>query len=518
MTPEETLALFKQGKDAWNAWAEEMLAKRKALEEAGEWAVDELGEGQTDATEKWLEDAKADFLGREFTAEEFPEGVDFGGFIFAGVAGFDRARFKGAAGFDRARFEGAARFDRAGFEGAAGFLEAGFKGAALFDRARFEGAARFDRAGFEGAAGFDIARFEGAAWFVGAGFKGAAGFDRAKFEGAAWFVGAGFEGDAWFFQASFESYTTFERTQFDGPSNFGAIEVKSAFALKDATFKQVPDFIQADFPQAPRLDELAIQPRDLWERTFKAVKRFRKRGPLLAARWRLLKMRVRYRYGAVRTSPLFAKDATLAARQNALSRLLQGDKNLEARWRALKKLAEEAKDHPREQEFFKGELRARRWNSDWPWHPVFWFALVYEALSGFGRSFLRPVFWLIVTAVVFGNIYLGNHRDYVRVEAGDGDACVVGPPGSDAVSAARALSLRNTIPFAGLGAPEKLNQVYRCLYGVEGAATAGPNFPLERLPPRIPDRVVVWGVLQTILSAVLIFLFLLAVRNHFRIK
>ena len=34
MNKEESLALFKQGKDAWNAWAEEMLAQRKALEGA----------------------------------------------------------------------------------------------------------------------------------------------------------------------------------------------------------------------------------------------------------------------------------------------------------------------------------------------------------------------------------------------------------------------------------------------------------------------------------------------------
>ena len=37
MTRDETIALFLQGREAWNAWAEAMLAERKALEEAGEW-------------------------------------------------------------------------------------------------------------------------------------------------------------------------------------------------------------------------------------------------------------------------------------------------------------------------------------------------------------------------------------------------------------------------------------------------------------------------------------------------
>jgi hypothetical protein len=34
MTRDETAALFLQGKEAWNAWAEKMLAERKAIESA----------------------------------------------------------------------------------------------------------------------------------------------------------------------------------------------------------------------------------------------------------------------------------------------------------------------------------------------------------------------------------------------------------------------------------------------------------------------------------------------------
>ena len=39
-----------------------------------------------------------------------------------------------------------------------------------------------------------------------------------------------------------------------------------------------------------------------------------------------------------------------------------------------------------------------------------------------------------------------------------------------------------------------------------------------RQVPAIPDDVAILGVAQNLLSAVLIFLFLLALRNHFRIK
>jgi hypothetical protein len=40
MTRDETIALFLKGKDAWNAWAEDMLAQRKALEDSGAVAVE----------------------------------------------------------------------------------------------------------------------------------------------------------------------------------------------------------------------------------------------------------------------------------------------------------------------------------------------------------------------------------------------------------------------------------------------------------------------------------------------
>jgi hypothetical protein len=35
MNKDETLALYTQGKQAWNAWAKEMLERRAAMEAAG---------------------------------------------------------------------------------------------------------------------------------------------------------------------------------------------------------------------------------------------------------------------------------------------------------------------------------------------------------------------------------------------------------------------------------------------------------------------------------------------------
>jgi hypothetical protein len=95
---EETLALYEQGRDAWNAWAEKMLADRTALEAAG----------------AWKNASKAYFEEHSFDTE-----ADFRGFIFPGDAGFGGATFRGTAWFGLSVFNCSADFTNAVFQGAA---------------------------------------------------------------------------------------------------------------------------------------------------------------------------------------------------------------------------------------------------------------------------------------------------------------------------------------------------------------------------------------------------------------
>ncbi len=269
-------------------------------------------------------------------------------------------------------------------------------------------------------------------------------------------------------------------------ANFGAIEGRSAFSLAGATFLAVPDFIQAHFAEAPRLDDLRIEPRRFWPPTLAGVKAH-----------------------------------------------FKGDPDLSARWRALKRLAVQGHDHEREQAFFKGELKARRWTTDKPWHAVFWFALLYQWLSDFGRSMVRPLLWWGAGVLGFAGLYLGRHPalagnllsgfDWAvkRVTELPGSAapplsCMAGP--GDPWSAAIGLSLRKGLLFAGLDSTDKLNQIYGCLYGIYTDKTVVTGQLPNAFSPVIPDAVAFFGLAQLLFSAVLIFLFLLAVRNHFRIK
>ncbi len=369
------------------------------------------------------------------------------------------------------------------------FSEFVFPGEADFGGTEFLGKATFDSAVFEGPAQFSEAVFQKHAFFLVTRFEKTASFNQTTFNGSAIFGRARFAKGARFLQATFNGYAHFGQAVFKAAASFRAIEGYKSFSLVGASFFEVPDFAQANFREVPQLGEI-----------------------------------------------VFKLASNLSILRGGLAEFVLTNKEHTARWRALRKLAANGYDHGKEQEFFAHELKARRWGSDWKHPLLFTSGLIYQWVSGFGLSLFRPLFWLGISLAFFAGLYLGNHStlaarwqtgfDWAWVQAGavyrsepvESLPCEVPEQQGNAAIAAVSLSLRNTLPFAGLGGPEKLNQIYRCLYGVEGAVAAGPNFPPTRLSPHIPNRVAFYGMAQTILSAVLFFLFLLALRNHFRIK
>ena len=90
MNQAESLALFGQGQAAWNAWAERRLAKRRKLEEAGDWTGDP--DEQDSAALAWHNAATADF-----SCHKFEGMADFSDFVFSGEARFSNATFSGDA-------------------------------------------------------------------------------------------------------------------------------------------------------------------------------------------------------------------------------------------------------------------------------------------------------------------------------------------------------------------------------------------------------------------------------------
>lgn len=212
-------------------------------------------------------------------------------------------------------------------------------------------------------------------------------------------------------------------------------------------------------------------------------------------------------------------------------------------------------DNEREQIFFAEELKSLRGSTDWllprPWNlfrrgaPLwqggarYWLGLLYQWFSNFGRSLVRPVLWWGASIGVFALGYLGRHfmahsppypsamlgwlwgtmqswpGDLGLARASDlsfGLTCLKGS--GDPMASALYLSVHKGSLVAGLSGSDKLLQAYACLYGEDTSYTASA----QQLIPVIPDAVVFLGLLQTVLSATFIFLFLLALRSQFRIK
>jgi len=630
MNRQETFELFHQGKEKWNEWAESMLAERKRLEEAGNWAVDRWGKGENDETRDWMKTASVEFSAEE-NPHTFEEDVNFSGWVFPGYAyfisaafsgdayfssaafsgdayfmsafsgradfssaafsgdayfssafsgradfssaafnkdaifshtkfsgdaDFSRAAFSGDADFSSAAFSGRADFSSAAFSGDADFSSVAFSGSAYFSRAAFSGDADFSSAAFSGSASFFSAAFSGDAYFISAAFSGSAyfssvafsgdaDFSRAAFSGDACFSRAAFSGDAdfgsakfkgaalfnsassdndptsfkrraTFNQATFEEYATFEGAKFEGLTSFTAIHVKRGFTLADAKFQKVPDFIQAHFNEAPRLDNVDVSP-----------------------------------WGYVDRSTLLNRCLS------HIKRLFGGDHDAPARWRALKRLAIQGHDHEREQSFFPMEIRSARCVTDWP-IPIpglrtpimsfyrFWFGVFYGLSSNYGRSWLLPLIWWTVLLVASAAIFLGESRLRSGKEAGPwlarlekiasyplpwSAAASSSAPcaaikdsatnlrplekeiaqGTDAIAEALHLAVANGSILGGIGGPESARRTYGCLFGL--IKDEGANFS-----PVVPPAVSSWSLVQKALSLIFFFLTGLAIRNMLKMK
>ncbi len=539
LTPEQIrdghIERFKQGVEVWNAWAEETLREKEKLEKAGKWNVREDFDKQghyrelssTPETQNWLDRAFVNFSALHFASEsevqggeiepapphdvksisvttevidfsyfKFPGDAWFNSATFTGDAQFDNATFTGDAWFDSVTFTGVALFDSATFTGDARFNSATFTGNALFDSATFTGDAQFDNATFTGNARFNSATFTGDAWFNNATFTGNVQFDNATFTGDAWFDSATFTGvalfdsatftgDAWFnnatftgnanfCQADFESLATFSNSSFLAKAEFEAIKAERGFTLADATFtSQVPNFIQANFEEAPRLDDVEVP-------------KFRLFRP--------------------------------------------GDREIEAKFRALKRLAIQAHDHDKELEFFAGEIRARRHASDkllnFPAGTIRYLAgALYGLISDFGRSIWRPFILFAVVFYAFAQLYIHQATALTDGKCANSDKMT-------ASYAAYTIAAKNSLLFLGTDRTDKIKRAYTCLYGAapiyEMPNTTGNNriktgykniTPTSRhMAPHVPWAVSALGTAHSIFSLILIFLLLLAIRNQFKIK
>ena len=462
-------------KAKWNSWADAILADRAALHGSQQWFEVaphpwsetwrmHKNEGENEQTRKWFELALVDFSGHVFD-----DAADFSGFKFPGEANFGPAEI--AKGDDQqVAFKRYTCFDEAVFLGAAQFGHAEFQQRTYFRNCRFVGDARFSLTRFKGPTYFSGCVFEREARFGGAQFENSAVFLNAIFESCARFYGASlryavfelaiFKGLALFEGTIFNFFATFLRARFEGgPALFLGVNSQAVISFDKTYFEKVPDFSQAIFAAAPRLDDITIghraEAQTFWRSFFQS------------------------------DAPPDIEDYRTTA-------------GVIARYRALRRLAVLGHDHDSEAWAFKGETRAKR-GTEHKWHhAAFWYGVAYDALSDFGRSLSRPLAVWFASVIVFATIYFTN----AGVRAAEWfQPC----SGNDVPKALRAFifSTANALPFIGSNCAEEARAFYTCV-----------GVPLEQVSAWSP--IIQMG--QTLWSTVLIFLFLLAVRNQFRIK
>ena len=243
-----------------------------------------------------------------------------------------------------------------------------------------------------------------------------------------------------FHSANFSGGASFEAAKFgatreSGYANFEAIKVERELYLKNAQFSEVPNFSQADFNQAPDLDNVKVPLPSFW------------------------------RKGKMELIPLY---------------------------RAIRRMAIQGADYEREQMALKGEIRSKRGTEHRWYHAAFWYGLAYDVLSDFGRSMSRPSLIWLISIAIFALFYLASSA---KLGSAFADCAAAGAPN---IESALIISWKNALPFIGNAKAEEI--AHGCLYG----ANAYGGIAIQGF--------------QKAWSAVLIFLFLLGLRNQFKIK
>lgn len=359
-------------------------------------------------------------------------------------------------------------------------------------------AVNFSSSVFLGDACFQQRIFEGTVNFAGAIFVGDAKFDRVKFNDRACFIEANFLGNASFIEANFTDVAQFERTIFNKDADFQAVFTKQAL-FNRVNFRGETNFAGTEF--------LAITSFE--EATFTAAATFH------TARFGKTVSFRRSEWGAV---PDFKGTAwkdgvavddfeqlqtdlntgTIDLRQQSTS----DPASLPDRLQALRKMARDADDRPRELDYFALELQARYQGKGLGACLV----SLYRRLSDYGRGVGRPLGWLAGLWGLFALLY--------GVLA-DGDGSVLSQDRLFALTYgvlldvdwslwghAILLSLVNALPTVGAGSAARESSV---------AALYGSNIS------DVPSLVHGIAVIEGVIGFILLFLIALGLRNRFRL-
>lgn len=479
------LALAAQGKEAWNAWRRDPANADIHVNFAG---VD-------------FSDSPLDEI--DFSGFEFGDGADFSGCKWRGVnwdevhaldafhpgrASFGGATFGDLARFDGATFGGGASFTGATFGGGADFKNVVFKGRTVFaGKSIVQWSKDFDRRSDhdndekEKTARAILKKRHEDSWAINR-----SGPDR--FLGIS-FSGASFHGAAIFSDRSFEQVADFTNTSFYRPPDFdGATNVQRI----DFTGAKIT-FVRPGHPHWTSQSSVAIRLRALrrlaedtknhdLERDLYIEERKAERG----AKWSRLWPQTRSAAGRL------AKASLVILRPHHIARPAMLNWSDPARVVLRRIWAERAR------RFLSAAGQLASYS--------FWIIVMaaYWALADYGRSFLRPLFWLIASWAFFRWRYEDVFAPILQKlrAMGDLQAGQI-PQYHDTI---HMLALGHAVPFVGAFTVDS---------DIKKFLLCGNAKHCTLIPPPCYQGLV---ITQNLISILLVFFAGLALRNYFKIK
>ncbi|MBF0354488.1 MAG: pentapeptide repeat-containing protein [Alphaproteobacteria bacterium] len=484
------LKLIKLGVPTWNKWIKGELTREEAADLVTKLAptpVPEPPSGSFFDSENPVNFSCVDFTKDNNNNITFA-GAEFNNFAsFCGTAFGDQANFEGATlghfvDFQGATFGKSAKFQGAKFGEFANFQDARFGPGAVFLETSFGSGVKFQRATFNNFCNFQKTIFSGAAYFQSCKIDAEVSFENAIFASLADFSQAtikvvSFQGVRFVHAVHFINTTFVTKADFNS-----AVFLHSDFT--GCTFGKFAIFTNATFLEPPEFDE--------WKGAEKADwigAKFKITGPRPAFHWLLKKKEMADGWGGLVV-------------------------NYPTRLRLLRKVMEEANAHDVAHDLFILERKAERGvlieSDPKSWAPLGPIVLLwcFEFLSDCGRSAMRPFAFLLGTNLfLFFPLYVllfAAIKLPILCHAISWWLCGVGPYPGQIMSDIFNFMLGHALPLASMSKVQ--DDVMTRLFG-------GENDLIE-----MPFWFGVSSMGQSILGALLLFLFLQAIRNHFRLR
>jgi uncharacterized protein YjbI with pentapeptide repeats len=423
--------------------------------------------------------------------------------VFSGKADFVATNFRGRASFRNAIFHEDADFSGSTFEESY-FTGTHFKGHATFSMVNFQGRAEFPEAVFSESATFLGSHFVERHYFRNTSFEKEANlsgvtfhkevhfYQRTKFQGYVFFVQATFAGEAQFWNMKFSGEANFNSAKFLDAAHFG-----SGLFRSDETLKPGPIFLLTHFSKEGAifdktdLSHALFHGCDISNVTFSSVTWPRR----------------------PHNGNLMVFEEIVSLSEDPTLRRFNGERDyglIAQLYQRLKKNYDESLAYWDADQFHYGEMEMQRLAvpTSGPllklrafYHRHLSLIAWYRRGSNYGNSYLRPIVWLCGILLLFALLFPVTGLQ--RTSAGTGAAS--SRPVTYSSVWVSANSLRDNI-WGELKLIGKSSLTAIDTATFQKASEYIPTYPYGRA----------LAILESLLTATVFALFLLAVRRQFR--